>query len=676
MRNASSTPPSSPITDELTGAEEQPRKPLVVRQFSESTAASSVQDLVMPSSPSKRKDPPVLDVIAKHGSPPSQPASKEKPDRNKNKRNTMKDQAHLNIIVICMVLAYTRMLDESENICHVEPVLAKTIVDMGSNSQNYLKPKIGRPYPADIWDTWTLISEFPPNFEDDLCIHILERDSVCNEFVYSILHSQCADTVYVVFGAKEEDQHGLGQRMTRLLPGSVDGLWGDGSSLVGHLKRFIQYSLKSPKTIVVCGHGGGGALAAFIGALLTTTTTPMLKPLQIWTYGAPKVGDATFRKIHRQMEHQGRLHHLRFVNQGDSIPMQPNASWDVWYRSVGSKIVLPFTSKTTCLEHSHSLFAYLQRVQEWKCHAPSLENWQTQQKIQDRQRTNKNQRFVMILSCILLIYGPLVYLASSWNHSVTQEVPAAVDIPNVLLENQEVIHYSGDTSLVSEDQSECATASMEATPENQIEFVEATVEDTETVESRTTNANSAAVTALGTVPWLEGETTADVQSSQTINPLNNQNDEHDTAIAYDPGNDTSTTDNEESTAADPVSDMHSRLVAAVVSAAAPLPAFIIMDSPASHALVHSSCLRQPNVPLFNIGMTFQPPQRRLLTSVSSGEYGISLILARSSRRRIKQMLNMWEKEIFYQRHLRDHRDNVFSSTSFTTRMNQTLLDAI
>ena len=61
----------------------------------------------------------------------------------------MKVQAQLNIIGICMVLAYTRMLDESENICHVEPVLAKTIVDMGSNSQNYLKPKIGRPYPAE-----------------------------------------------------------------------------------------------------------------------------------------------------------------------------------------------------------------------------------------------------------------------------------------------------------------------------------------------------------------------------------------------------------------------------------------------------------------------------------------------------------------------------------------------
>ena len=254
-----------------------------------------------------------------------------------------------------------------------------------------------------------------PTFADDLSIHSLELDAALKEFLYSIVLSERTQTVYIVLGSS--DHRRLGQGMTDLFHrdsthvGRVDGYWVDnvlGQSFAQGLQRRLQYQLPwkgAPKHIVLCGFGGGGAFATILGVLLS----PDFPNLQVWTYGAPKVGDAVFQQAHVTLETKSQLRQVRFVNRGDPMPNQPIVSLDGWYRSVGVRVELP---NSIHVEHPHSMQAYLRRIQHWKCSLP-LNQWYEQETTSRAVRTKTIQRQILLATFFIIVYSPLVYL--KWN---------------------------------------------------------------------------------------------------------------------------------------------------------------------------------------------------------------------------------------------------------------------
>jgi hypothetical protein len=148
-------------------------KPLV-KQLSDCTTASSVQDLLSSStsqkSPGRRQQkqqqrPTIFDLVAKHtsttpaalnnnnkckpqGGDGVNVASKEVVNPWKKSNRSMQDQANHNLHVICMVLAYARALEQTlKTNTILEPIAAKEVVAMGLTLN--LKPKSRRPYPAE-----------------------------------------------------------------------------------------------------------------------------------------------------------------------------------------------------------------------------------------------------------------------------------------------------------------------------------------------------------------------------------------------------------------------------------------------------------------------------------------------------------------------------------------------
>ena len=270
-----------------------------------------------------------------------------------------------------------------------------------------------------IWDTWKLICT-KTKFTEDLYIHSLEQDTAFQEFLYSILISECSSTIYVVFGCTDHRRLGQGMSQFPYLEQQVgvDGYWGDHVlgrlSLVERLKRCIhnQLSKISIQQVVLCGFGGGGALASIVGVLLT----PHLPKVHIWTYGSPKVGDRVFHQVHVDLENQGRLQHVRCVNRGDLIPTQPLFALDGWYWTVGTPIKLPISSD---YEHPHSLTTYLRRIQAYKCSA-TMDLWLEQEKKQQDLRNQKHRRRITFIACLFLTYGPLLYLKWNKNNSIRE----------------------------------------------------------------------------------------------------------------------------------------------------------------------------------------------------------------------------------------------------------------
>jgi Lipase (class 3) len=80
--------------------------------------------------------------------------------------------------------------------------------------------------------------------------------------------------------------------------------------------------------LYVTGHSLGGALAtlfAFQAAALPDTLIP--KPVSLFSFGAPYVGDDSFRDAFRLLESQGKLRYCRVTNQKDMVPLVPKVSF-------------------------------------------------------------------------------------------------------------------------------------------------------------------------------------------------------------------------------------------------------------------------------------------------------------------------------------------------------------
>ncbi len=86
------------------------------------------------------------------------------------------------------------------------------------------------------------------------------------------------------------------------------------------LRPFVENYLRqfrTDQTIVVCGHSLGGAVALLLAVWLREHVTP---DVILYTYGAPRSGDAMF------VESAKELVHHRIVNHNDPVPSVP-ASW-------------------------------------------------------------------------------------------------------------------------------------------------------------------------------------------------------------------------------------------------------------------------------------------------------------------------------------------------------------
>uniref|UniRef100_A0A7S1YN42 Fungal lipase-type domain-containing protein n=1 Tax=Grammatophora oceanica TaxID=210454 RepID=A0A7S1YN42_9STRA len=264
---------------------------------------------------------------------------------------------------------------------------------------------------------------------DDLIIHTLEEDQVLGEFLFSICVSPSSGAVWVVLGSSDHRRLGQGTTEYLLQRGGgksveigVDGYWGDnvlgtGQTLCKTIYKQVKYGIKADvKHVVVCGYGGGGALAKVVGiylALHFESTGSKLCP-QVWTYGAPKVGDRSFALLHEELEEAGKLKTIRCENKGDRVPMMPLIAWDDFYGywAVGRQVLLPKVENKKEAGKAHSIDEYWHRAARWKSPL-SLKAWyKAATEEEARARKGRRRRFVFFLF-LLLTYLPILYV---WTH--------------------------------------------------------------------------------------------------------------------------------------------------------------------------------------------------------------------------------------------------------------------
>lgn len=87
--------------------------------------------------------------------------------------------------------------------------------------------------------------------------------------------------------------------------------------LYAQLSAYLDKGL-APQKVLMCGHGVSGAIALILGQMLRHR--PLAIDVQLYTYGAPRAGDAAFVKAAES------LVHFRVVNHHDPLPSMPG-SW-------------------------------------------------------------------------------------------------------------------------------------------------------------------------------------------------------------------------------------------------------------------------------------------------------------------------------------------------------------
>ena len=89
------------------------------------------------------------------------------------------------------------------------------------------------------------------------------------------------------------------------------------------IERYLNAFYTGEQTLVVCGHSLGGAIALLLAEWLRRKPT---KPnIVLYTFGAPRAGDAAFVKAAQPLTHH------RIVNHNDPVPALPlpwmDAEW-------------------------------------------------------------------------------------------------------------------------------------------------------------------------------------------------------------------------------------------------------------------------------------------------------------------------------------------------------------
>jgi hypothetical protein len=118
----------------------------------------------------------------------------------------------------------------------------------------------------------------------------------------------------------------------------------------------VEKYMEDGWTLGVTGHSLGAALATLFSFYAATDQRILQngKPVEVFSFASPFVGDDKFRTAFKLLEREGKLVHARIVNDHDFVTMFPFVSpkidlekklsaeaWDVkWYKHVGLQIFL------------------------------------------------------------------------------------------------------------------------------------------------------------------------------------------------------------------------------------------------------------------------------------------------------------------------------------------------
>jgi hypothetical protein len=97
------------------------------------------------------------------------------------------------------------------------------------------------------------------------------------------------------------------------------------------IEKYVKSFYTSEQTILVVGHSLGGAIALLVAEWLRRKYG---ENLQLYTFGAPRAGDATFVREAKDLTHH------RMVNHNDPIPGVPFTWMDAEWKALGPSAVL------------------------------------------------------------------------------------------------------------------------------------------------------------------------------------------------------------------------------------------------------------------------------------------------------------------------------------------------
>ncbi|MEN8643033.1 lipase family protein [Pseudomonas sichuanensis] len=111
--------------------------------------------------------------------------------------------------------------------------------------------------------------------------------------------------------------------------------------VTSYLRKFYQ-----SQQLIICGHSLGGAIALLLAQMLRVSDSRY--PLQLYTYGAPRAGDATFTRSAADL-----LHH-RIVSNNDLIPNLPLPWMNTRYEVIAPGAILAPISFPLGMKIMHS----------------------------------------------------------------------------------------------------------------------------------------------------------------------------------------------------------------------------------------------------------------------------------------------------------------------------------
>ncbi len=84
--------------------------------------------------------------------------------------------------------------------------------------------------------------------------------------------------------------------------------------------ELLRANMNQCSKIVITGHSMGAAIATLMGLYCSVI---IRKPVEVYTFGSPKVGDTTFVNAFDKYVSKS----YRYVNGGDPVPFLPNTCW-------------------------------------------------------------------------------------------------------------------------------------------------------------------------------------------------------------------------------------------------------------------------------------------------------------------------------------------------------------
>lgn len=113
------------------------------------------------------------------------------------------------------------------------------------------------------------------------------------------------------------------------------GFYGGFQAAKPFIERYLSAFYTGEQTLIVCGHSLGGAIALLLADWLRRKWSD---DIQLYTYGAPRAGDAAFVKAAQPLTHH------RIVNHNDPVPAVPLPWMDAEWRLALPGTALLFSS--------------------------------------------------------------------------------------------------------------------------------------------------------------------------------------------------------------------------------------------------------------------------------------------------------------------------------------------